>query len=155
MGHPLPSDYETFLSKNERMHQFSGGYECLGVERVQQEFGLMGSLLDGGSFEDANARLLAQEDFPECINRTWSSKDWVPVAADSGGNLLCLDLAPTSKGVVGQVFSFGVHSGPQAPSHSSFELFLNDHLQLLCEGRAEVDAGIVYADKYAPAGSVP
>lgn len=60
-------------------------------------------------FTEEAVRLGSQ---PGPIQPVWWHPRWIPVAADRGGNLSCMDLAPAPGGTVGQIIDWDHECGP-------------------------------------------
>ena len=54
------------------------------------------------------------------IQPVWWHQCWVPIAADLGGNLSCVDLVPAPGGLVGQIIDWDHECGPTSVLFSSF-----------------------------------
>ena len=76
------------------------------------------------------------------VKNTWCTKDWVPFAASSIGDLLCIDFAPTTDGCVGQIISFYNNSEERYIVASSFQNFIE-----MCTKAIEVKL-LTYEDDY-------
>ncbi|MEU7855866.1 SMI1/KNR4 family protein [Nonomuraea sp. NPDC049141] len=61
------------------------------------------------------------------VRCVWWHRGWIRFAEDSGGNLLCIDLAPAHHGSRGQVIQWETHGGPYGPQAWSFEDHLRKH----------------------------
>jgi|WetSurMetagenome_2_1015567.scaffolds.fasta_scaffold07334_5 cell wall assembly regulator SMI1 len=94
-----------------------GTYFLLPLSKIPGEQKLWNSLLKGGEFEGA------QGEPDEGVAAAWWHPGWVPFAANGGGDNLCLDLAPTPQGTVGQVIKVE-HDNPErnllAPSFAAW-----------------------------------
>ena len=65
----------------------------------------MKDLLDDGAFNHAVSK-------PDAgIKPGWWRQKWIPIADNSSGDYICLDLDPSPEGVVGQVILF-LHADP-------------------------------------------
>ncbi len=67
------------------------------------------------------------------------NKGWFPVAMDSGGNFLCVDLDPADGGTAGQVLFWDAAEGPRVSEHDSFGSWLETYRNALLAGRFTVD----------------
>ncbi|HEX5414886.1 MAG TPA: SMI1/KNR4 family protein [Chloroflexota bacterium] len=84
----------------------------------------------------------ADEDAGNASNKLTSqrwSREWIPFAADSAGNLLCIDLAPGPKGHVGQVIQVEPAEGVFVTKFRSFGEWLAAYRDDLRRGAYEVD----------------
>lgn len=73
------------------------------------------------------------------IKRVWWHPRWFPVAMDSGGNFLCVDLDPEPSGQAGQVLFWDTHEGPRVSAHESFGSWLSAFRDALHAGRFGAD----------------
>lgn len=73
------------------------GYRFLSCDEIQQQWKMWTNLLNAGKFKRFKA------DPQTGIQHVWWHPAWVPFAATSEGDCLCLDLAPDAGGVCGQV----------------------------------------------------
>lgn len=64
---------------------------------------------------------------------------WFPVAMDSGGNLLCVDLDPGPAGTFGQLVWWEVHEGPFVSEHASWGGWLDRFRRGLAAGEFGTD----------------
>lgn len=67
----------------------------------------------------------------EAVQRFRAHRSWVPVTHDFGGNFMGLDMAPGSKGQVGQVIIFGSRENTNYVVAPSWRAFLEHLLHLL------------------------
>jgi cell wall assembly regulator SMI1 len=74
-------------------------YSLLSVADIEREWKLQKELLDQGEFRRPSTP-------DKGIQPVWWSEKWIPIAADGGGDFVCIDLAPTDEGVTGQVISY-------------------------------------------------
>lgn len=91
---------------------------------------------DGG-YLDRGASALGID---EPIARQFWSEDWIPVARDTEGNLLLLDMAPMPTGVPGQLISWSVEQGPIAVLASGITPYLQHLVGRLRRGRIRYDS---------------
>ena len=75
-------------------------------------------------------------------------KQWFPIATDSFGGSICIDMKPGPKGTVGQLlyimFIGDGKSGPYYSGYKSLTDLLQGYLTDLKEGKFEVEDDIVY-----------
>lgn len=79
------------------------GNEFLSLERIQDEWTIWKDLLDAGELvadDDIQGDLIEAG-----IRKVWWSPKWIPLTYNGGGDHDCLDLAPTEKGVRGQIIT--------------------------------------------------
>lgn len=101
-------------------------YRFLPIKEILMNWFTMNDLLDGGDFNDATP-----ESSPE-IQPVWWSRYWIPFADNGAGDLLCLDMAPTAQGTIGQVIEF-FHDMPErnviVPNFQEwFEIFVKNKI---------------------------
>lgn len=58
--------------------------------------------------------------YPGPIQPVWWHQRWIPIAADLGGNLSCVDLVPAPGGSVGQIIDWDHECGPSRVLFPSF-----------------------------------
>jgi uncharacterized protein len=132
VGERLPVDFQAYL----RLFGDSGGldifeYTGLSTKDMLGSWQSLESLREEGTFDSRSPGL--DPDNPS-VRYTWWHPGWIPFAQDGGGNLWCIDLAPTAHGTRGQVFAWEIHAGPCNPRASSFEQFLRDYRDELLSG---------------------
>lgn len=135
IGFELPPCYRESLNRHDG-RAYLTDYEYLSSAQVLKIWSGKKLALDQGEF-------LGREVLDNgggVLRNFWWHPGWVPFAADSGGNLLCIDLAPGWKGVRGQIISWERASGPHSGSEHSFHEWLRRYRDdLLAGGRFEVD----------------
>ena len=57
---------------------------------------------------------------PGPIQPVWWYQGWIPIAADLGGNLSCVDLVPAPGGILGQIIDWDHECGPSRVLFPSF-----------------------------------
>ena len=139
MGVTFPGDVRTsyLIHDGQRPEGFNllDGYELLSLDRMVDEWRMWKQLLD--------ERDLDYESEPQGPIRTdWWNPLWIPIASDGSGNHLCLDLAPTPAGYLGQISSMW-HDGPER------ELISNSFAEGLEQLADDFQAGkYVLAEEY-------
>lgn len=133
LGLMLPHDYKTSL----RRHNGGGylhNYEYFSTDEVAQKWTELSELKAAGKFDDAVMDLSR-----ETFQQTWWHVAWIPIA-DAFGSLICLDMDPTEKGIVGQVLQHETHAeGPILTRYHSFGEWLNDYKNELYDGQYGLD----------------
>ena len=95
----------------------------------------MNQLKKEGAFDDQ--QLEVQDG---TFQKTWWHPHWIPVAEHKSGSLICIDLAPAEKGVLGQVLRVETHhDGPSPTKYKSFLEWLVAFKDDLLKGNYEVD----------------
>ena len=106
--------------------QFAGAASILESKEVLDE------LQEGGEFEDAN----------------WWSPAWLPFLSNGGGDHLCVDMAGSFTGGVGQVLTFWHDDNPRTIRYPSLETWLECFISSLERGEWEVQGGDVQPRDY-------
>jgi cell wall assembly regulator SMI1 len=85
-----------------------GAFYLMSLEQIANEWSMWKKLVDGGEFR-------GQESAPDDGIRSdcWNP-GWLPILSDGGGDSLCVDLAPTARGVRGQIIKMS-HDSAQRP----------------------------------------
>lgn len=101
VGHTLPNDFKDFLKiyngqKGEVSGIFTDRY-FLSTDEIAANWKIWKDLEDSGTFDDCTTENDSQ------IKNNWWHEGWIPFTDDGSGNHLCIDLAPTSHGNVGQI----------------------------------------------------
>lgn len=65
----------------------------------------------------------------EQVQFVWWDPAWVPIASDSCGNLVCVDLHPAKNGVRGQIIGWEARMGPVGPFASNLAEYLESHVE--------------------------
>jgi cell wall assembly regulator SMI1 len=130
----LPDDYKASLKIHNGDIYFHS-YNYLSLDRVFDKWLKMMELSQVGTFEGNKVEGVEMGIF----QNTWWHSNWIPFAEDSGGNTLCIDMAPGINGTQGQILRMEVQSGPSATEHKSFLDWLRGYKDDLYGGRYEVD----------------
>ncbi len=111
IGHTLPSQWRALAricnGQSASGKEFipspsghDGGFRLLTFDEISAEWKDWKTLVDGGEF--TKSRSMPDKG----IRAEWYNLGWIPLAADGGGNLICVDLVPAKgKGKVGQIIS--------------------------------------------------
>lgn len=135
LGFPLPDDYrESLKIHNGRVYLHD--YEYLDLNGAVRESVLMVSLDAEGKFEGWHVEGASDGK----IQNKWWHKGWIPFAEDSGGNKLCIDMAPGPKGKKGQVLQMELGAGPFSTEYDSFLEYMEHYLEALKRGVYEVNS---------------
>jgi cell wall assembly regulator SMI1 len=124
LGIKLPEYYIESL----KIHNGGGyfdSYEYLSIKGVLSWWTILNTLLAEGKFQNRKVK-----SYPQRIQKSWWDKKWIPFAADSAGNLLCIDLNPGKDGTNGQLIYFEQQdgSGPLPSSEETFVSWLEEIL---------------------------
>lgn len=133
-GLSLPDSYKTSLRLHNGAAYFHD-YEYLDLCRVLGNWSRLVRRKAEGAFEgkqvfDAGGGI---------VQNTWWHHAWIPFAEDGGGNMLCIDLAPGTDGVAGQIIKMELGAGPVHSQYGSFLEWLEGYRNDLYAGRYAVD----------------
>src|SRR5262249_40772420 len=114
-GGELPADYRAFLVSHDGQ---DGGDTIVGNPDESNElFELMSAseIADQLAWLKKSAKSMAG-DFDKItaddeVKAVYWNAKWIPFAANGAGDFLCLDMAPTKRGVTGQIMLFN-HEEP-------------------------------------------
>lgn len=135
LGITLPEAYKASLRIHNGYLPFSG-YRYLDIASSLSTWEMMNLVNDRGDF--ANHEVV--DNGSDIIQNRWWHKGLIPFAEDSGGNLICIDMAPASKGVVGQIMKLEVEESPYPTEFNSFAAWLKDFRDKLYRGHYMVSA---------------
>jgi cell wall assembly regulator SMI1 len=138
-GVELPSDvvasYRVHDGTRGGAGPLLGDWRLLSLAAAAQEWKTLQEWADGGEFEDSEAEPAAQ------IKDDWWNPRWIPVASNSAGDFLCVDLDPAPAGTRGQVMSY-YHAEPRRELvAASIERWLADFAAALVGAKYRVDDG--------------
>jgi cell wall assembly regulator SMI1 len=119
---------------------FSSPWRLLSVKHIQSNLEAMNDEV----IADWEAEGLSPDDEAEANGPVkpvlWNEK-WIPVAANGGGDLLCIDLDPDLGGQIGQVIVWWHETVLREVLYTSFSELLNDYLRDLQTGLFEFVEG--------------
>lgn len=125
----LPKSYKLSLEKhNGDIYLYS--YSYLSLEVVQEKWEMMKRLKDKGHFSNRTV----QQTGTGSIQDVWWHESWIPFAEDSGGNFICIDMAPGPNGHVGQIIEVEKDDGPFETEFKSFSDWLKNYRDGLFSG---------------------
>lgn len=128
----LPGDvkesYRTHDGMRGGMGPLVAGWSLLSLAMIVKEWKGLKKVSDAGTFEGMNGSPDAK------IKADWWNPRWIPVASNSSGDFLCVDLDPQRGGKSGQVISF-LHADPAR------KLVAKDFKSWLTEFAADLEAG--------------
>lgn len=75
-------------------------WQLASVADIRREWGLMQDIYDRGTFIDTAVKAIG------AVQPVWWLPQWIPIAYNGAGDLLCLDMAPALGGKVGQIVTF-------------------------------------------------
>jgi molybdopterin molybdotransferase len=105
-----------------------GGWQLLSLKHILGEWQLMKRLFDEG-------KLNAPAKSPPTIKPVWWNTKWIPIAANNLGDLICIDLDPTDKGIVGQIIMFQHMDEQRKLLSNGFEQWLKQYLNDFSSGK--------------------
>lgn len=133
-GLTLPAAYKESLKIHNGGIYF-GEYHYMNVEGAAHKWQGLTELLEDGTFRDRKVADAGSG----IIKDAWWHRSRLPFAEESGGNLLCLDMAPGPGGHAGQVIYMELASGPFPGEHRSFLSLLQQYLTDLQTGKYALD----------------
>lgn len=135
VGLALPPDYRAALAHHDG-RAYLTDYEYLSVNQIFNIWSRKRQAFDQKLFTGRDIR----QKGGGIIRNFWWHPGWIPFAEDSGGNLLCIDMAPGWRGKRGQILRWEREEGPlPSPEKSFHEWLLKYRDDLLAERRFEVD----------------
>ncbi len=113
---PLPADFKRlWMIKNGQKkgaeglfdsEEFNDEFVLLSTTDIVREWQAWNSLLVAGEFEFDSAK-------PDAgVRADWYHPDWIPIASNTGGDFLCIDLSPNRGGKRGQIVCLK-HDSPE------------------------------------------
>ena len=131
LGRTLPPEVVASYQIHDGYAGLAGGYEYVSLE---------------AGLELWEAQAEAHGDAPkrsahkDRIQPVFWHPGWFPIAADSGGNLLCVDLDPAPAGTLGQIVYWEMHEGPFVGAHAGWGAWLAAFRDELAAGKHGADA---------------
>ena len=108
-------------------------YGPLELKQALSEWGIQKELLEGGDFEGEEA------DSDAGVADAWWHTGWFPFGSNGGGDLYCVDTAPTEGGTVGQVITHSHESGEHRILAPSLSAWLSELAEGLAAGKFKYD----------------
>lgn len=104
----LPESFKVYLKSNNGQFGRTGpvlmqDWELMGIEFIIKTWKKQNEI-----FAEEN---YVRKDETEKTQSFWWDEKWLPIASNGGGDYLCIDLNPGSKGKLGQIIVFW-HSNP-------------------------------------------
>lgn len=138
IGSELPNNIRDYFIDNETRILIEDGYETLEFSTVLEKSASKISQLERGDFNNLVERVDGEPSTQ--MKNIWWSKKWIPIAADGGGNLLCIDLDPGSNGILGQIIGLERSSGPYLTEYKSLDELLLHALNFAKEGHIQANS---------------
>ncbi|MBW8682909.1 SMI1/KNR4 family protein [Chitinophaga rhizophila] len=130
----LPEDFkQSFNIINDTVR--IGRYYLHDSEKIIETHQYMTKMNDDGEFEEALDKLDTAPEFQP----VWWHAQWVPIASDSYGDMILLDMAPAPEGTAGQVLRHSAVEGPAYTGNPSFLDWLDDYVTALRTGQYNID----------------
>lgn len=108
LGYEIPEDMKTlYRLNNGESEEGLGifyGLRFIPLYEVEQHWLCWKKIIEDG-LEDFNEFCTSNPE--EIIQRVYANEKWIPLIYDWGGNHIGIDLAPGTKGCVGQIINFG------------------------------------------------
>ncbi len=124
LGVTLPEDYKEFLSLcNGQADEYEASFyagQLLSIADVQNQWNMWQELLENKTFAGIHSQP------SKGIQNDWWNSKWIPFTHDGAGNHLCLDLAPTKDGTVGQVIRMWHDDPERTVKYPSFTAWLEE-----------------------------
>jgi len=118
LGIQLPVDFVECLrfhnGQRGKADWLFSGSEFLSSQRILDEWTIWKNLLESGEFDDT----VADPEFG--IQPLWWCSKWIPFTYNGAGDHLCLDLAPASGGIAGQIITLWHDDGKRKKKADSF-----------------------------------
>ena len=133
-GARLPEEYKASLKRHNGKARVQH-YRLLSAADALSSWSSMRKLSDQGTFA---ANEVVYGEGGEFQN-TWWHPGWIPVAEDSGGNLILVDTAPAERGTQGQIIQWDTVEGPSLARQKTFLSWLESYRDDLQAGKYKVD----------------
>jgi len=118
LGAALPEDFLDFLRGHDGQKGLAdplfGDYEFLSSDRILDAWEFWRKQSEGSDFSHEDAAPSTG------VQANWWNTKWIPFAANGSGDYLCLDLAPTEGGSVGQIIGVWHDDGARKVKGKSF-----------------------------------
>lgn len=145
IGASLPEDfkslYRSYNGQTDEAGYLFDAEEWLSLERIADEWQIWKDLYDDGTFAENGEDQGSEPDDP-AIEVVWWSPMWIPFTYDGSGNHLCVDLAPTESGTVGQVVRMWHDDSERSLEAKSFGAWIEQYVTALEAGE------YVYSEEY-------
>jgi cell wall assembly regulator SMI1 len=131
------------VKESYRAHNGQGGlspplmgeWQLLSLRDIVRQWKIMKKLVDSGAFADNRGKAVGP------VRPDWYNLKWVPVAYNGGGDFRCIDLAPPTRGKVGQIISFWHVDDKRERLAPGFRAWLEAFAKDLESGKYEVKDG--------------
>lgn len=135
LGFSLPTDFKVSFNVVHEKIQVED-YTLLSADKIIEHLHDMNKLNNSGAFKKAIEKI---EKSPY-VQTVWWHEHWIPVAINSFGDLIVIDMAPGKEGEKGQVLYHLNEEGPLYSGYSSFFEYLDNYMTELEEDMYEVSS---------------
>lgn len=118
-----------------------GDYTLLSLEAAVKEWKTLKKLAGSGVFEFMSGKPAPR------VKPDWWNPRWIPVASNSSGDFLCVDLDPARPGKPGQIVSFLHADAARELVAKDFKSWLGGFAKDLEAGQYKVDKGYLTKKK--------
>lgn len=133
----IPQDlFDWFYKFSETSSELKEYEHCMEFINVSQMFEEWKSWTDFYDDESMNDPERFKSEPDGAVRRVYCNRNWVPIARDSGGNYIGIDLDPDENGVYGQIINFGRDERTKYVFADSIKEFYD----LLTESKEELSA---------------
>ena len=136
VGVTLPDDFKKFYAwkngQNIEAGRFVANYDFMDVNGIIYTVEMMNHMTQGGEFDRAN----------------WWNIGWIPFLYNGGGDSVCLDLAGSFNGEIGQIIEFWHASADRDITHQSFYKWLETLVLAMESGVLPYDDNDDYYDEF-------
>ena len=145
-GVSLPASLVDYLEHAALGHPFINNYTALSAEKALETARRYRDMLEDGAFVDHLQNITSWKDGrwdDGRIAHCYWNPAWIPIAEDSCGNLLCVDLTPGPQGKKGQLLwmEFQEGQGPYPSAFPTLDCLLRVHVELLKREHYTIDPG--------------
>ena len=139
LGVELPKDvaesYRVHNGMRGSMGPLIDGWSLMSLDWIVQDWKTLKKLSDDGTFEGMEGKADVH------IKPDWWNPRWIPVASNSSGDFVCVDMDPPRAGHRGQVISF-YHAEPRRELLAKdFKSWMNQFAKDLKAGKYKVEDG--------------
>jgi cell wall assembly regulator SMI1 len=129
IGVPLPPAYRSLLQRHDGGVPWRS-YDLLSADEVLSGWKSNNEMQEQDPSKDAEVETAGGR-----IAETWWNRGWIPIARDSGGNQIAIDMAPGPAGQAGQIIRWDTLEGPSVTEHASFQALLQQLRDDLAAGK--------------------
>lgn len=138
----LPADmadsYRVHDGKRGAVGRLFDQWELMQLAHVVKSWKTLKGVADEGTFEKAAEAFMGTSVAPQIKPEWWNPK-WIPVASNSSGDFLCVDLDPARGGKSGQIISYFHTDAKRELVAKDFKSFLSGFAKDLESGKYKVE----------------